>query len=210
MTVVDLRVHRIPFSTNVERVALAAAHKGLSVEWVDHDAADRSAIRALSGQDLVPVAELPGGEVLTDSPRILARLDELVPFPPLWPRDAARRAEADIFVEWFNRVWKVPPNAIDAERASGSPDDDAIAAHRVQMHGWLPLFEALLRDRDHLLSDEFGIADVIAFPFLKFGAGGYEDDDDLFHGILKEELALGDGFPRMAAWIARVEAMPRA
>ena len=35
-----LRVHRIPFSTNVERVALAAGHKGVPVTWVDHDAAE--------------------------------------------------------------------------------------------------------------------------------------------------------------------------
>ena len=38
----EIRVHRIAFSTNVERVALAAAHKGVSVEWVDVDPADRS------------------------------------------------------------------------------------------------------------------------------------------------------------------------
>jgi hypothetical protein len=38
----------------------------LGVDWVDHDPADRSAIRALSGQDLVPVMELDG-EVVSDS-----------------------------------------------------------------------------------------------------------------------------------------------
>ena len=51
-----MRVLRIPFSTNVERVALALAHKGVAVEWVEVDAADRSPVRELSGQDLVPVA----------------------------------------------------------------------------------------------------------------------------------------------------------
>ena len=65
-----LCVHRIPFSTNVERVALAAAHKGIAIEWVDHDPADRSAIVALSGQPFVPVAELDG-RVITDSPLIV-------------------------------------------------------------------------------------------------------------------------------------------
>jgi hypothetical protein len=44
-----LRVHRIPHSTNVERVALAAALKHLEVVWVDHDAADRSGLVAVSG-----------------------------------------------------------------------------------------------------------------------------------------------------------------
>ena len=36
-----ISVHRIPFSTNVERVALAAGHKGVELEWVDHDDDDR-------------------------------------------------------------------------------------------------------------------------------------------------------------------------
>jgi hypothetical protein len=50
----DLTGYRIPFSTNVERVALAAGHKGLTVEWVDVDPADRSPVEAASGQALVP------------------------------------------------------------------------------------------------------------------------------------------------------------
>ena len=62
-----IRVHRIPFSTNVERVALACGLKGIEVEWVDHDPADRRPLIALSGQPLTPVAEL-GGEVVSDSP----------------------------------------------------------------------------------------------------------------------------------------------
>ena len=39
-----LRVYRIPFSTNVERVALALAHKGVAVEWVDVDPFDGHAL----------------------------------------------------------------------------------------------------------------------------------------------------------------------
>src|SRR4029453_6171284 len=50
-----LRVYRIPFSTNVERVSLALAPKGLEAEWEDVDAADRSQVERVSGQPLVPV-----------------------------------------------------------------------------------------------------------------------------------------------------------
>ena len=50
-----LRLYRIPFSTNVERVALALAHKGVDVEWVDIDPNDRSEVVRVSGQELVPV-----------------------------------------------------------------------------------------------------------------------------------------------------------
>jgi hypothetical protein len=55
-----MRLYRAPYSTNVERVALALA-------------------------------------------------------PPLYPDDPARRAELDASVECFDGVWKVAPNAIEAE-----------------------------------------------------------------------------------------------
>jgi glutathione S-transferase len=193
----DLRVHRIPFSTNVERVALAAAHKGIGVEWVDHDPADRSAIRALSGQDFVPVAELDG-QVIADSPVILRELERRVPDPPLWPAEPARRAEADVFVDWFNGVWKVAPNRMAGE------------ADAAELRGSLDRFAALLDGRDFLLGDTFGIADVIAFPFLKYAASIAPEDPDPFHHVLAEHLALGDDYEGLRGWIARCHALPRA
>src|SRR3954451_15470735 len=77
-----LRLHAIPYSTNVERVALALAYKGLGAEVVMHEAGDRSAILGLSGQDLVPIVE-HDGRVIADSPVILEYLEELQPDPPL-------------------------------------------------------------------------------------------------------------------------------
>lgn len=205
-----LRIHRIPWSTNVERIAIAAAHKGVAIEYVDHDPADRSALRALSGQDLVPVAELPGGEILADSPEILRRLEELVPVPALWPSAPSARAEADIFVEWFNRVWKVPPNAIEAELRSDAPDAGRIAAWAQELRGWLPRFDALLDGRDFLLGDAFGIADVTAFPFLRYSLLHDPDDQELFHRVLIDESPLDGRHPRLAEWILRLDALPRA
>jgi glutathione S-transferase len=198
----SVRVHRVPFSTNVERIALAAGHKGIAVEWVDHDPADRSAIRAVSGQELVPVAEI-GGRVIADSPVILRELEALAPHPPLWPADPARRAEADVFVDWFNRVWKVAPNAI----AGGAGDRQA---HAAELTGSLDRFEALLSGRDFLLGDEPGIADVTAFPFLKYALLWDPEDADPFHAVLRDHLRLGEAHPRLAEWIARVDRLPRA
>src|SRR6187397_586120 len=98
-----MRIYRIPFSTNVERVALALGHKRLEVE-------------RLSGQPLVPLL-VKGSDVVADSTLILRYLEEQVPVPALWPEDSARQAELDVFLDWFNRVWKRPPNEIEAERA---------------------------------------------------------------------------------------------
>ena len=192
-----LRVHRIPFSTNVERVALAAGHKGLHVEWVDHDPADRSAIERLSGQELVPVAEIDG-EVVFDSTRIIDRLEALHPDPPLYPSEPCIRAGTELFVEWFNEVWKGPPNAIAA-----GDDDPAL---RRRLAGWQDLFERFLQGPDYLLG-EFGAADVIAFPFLKYAqAEPNPADTDPFHAVLRELEAP----PRLRTWIERVDARPRA
>ena len=196
----SLKVHRVPFSTNVERIALAAAYKGVAVEWVDHAADDRSAIRELSGQELVPVAETPNG-VLADSTVIITWLEQAHPDPSLWPADPVRRAEADTFVEWFNAVWKVAPNRL----AAGEEDQALYDA----LSEWLDRFETLLSHRDFLLGDTLGIADVVAFPFLKYPVLGLAADDaDPFHRTLVETMA--DPGPALRTWVARVDALPRA
>jgi glutathione S-transferase len=198
-----IRVYRVPFSTNVERVALAAAHKGVAVDWVDVDADDRSPVEDVSGQPLVPVL-VHGAEVVADSPRILDWLEARVPEPPLYPRDPALRAAATVFVEWFNLVWKRPPNELCVV------DDPAERAALVaRMHASVDVFEGLLDGRDYLLG-EFGIADVVAFPFLKYAVFGLpEGDDELFHRILAEHLPLRAGSP-LRAWAERVDERPRA
>jgi len=85
-----MRLYRLPFSTNVERVALALAHKGIAVTSVEIDPGDRSEVERVSGQLLVPVLE-DDGRVVADSTAILEYLEERYPQPPLYPREPARR-----------------------------------------------------------------------------------------------------------------------
>jgi hypothetical protein len=145
-----VRVYRIPYSTNVERVALALAHKGVAVDWVDVDPADRSPVVAVSGQELVPVL-VDGELVLHDSPRILEHLEERHPEPPLFPRDPARREELRAFLDWFNLVWKAPPNRIVAEERRPEPDLALIEELGAQVTSSLERFERLLHDRPYPL-----------------------------------------------------------
>jgi glutathione S-transferase len=203
-----LRVYRIPFSTNVERVALALAHKGLEVEWEDVDPADRSPVERVSGQSLVPVL-VDDGRVIADSTVIIRHLEQLQPEPPLFPRDEARRAELDVFLDWFNRVWKRPPNEIEAERGRPEPDRVRIEELGRELTGSLDLFEGMLAGRDYLFG-EFSAADCAAFPFLKYGLLYDEADTEDFHLILRGYLALDGRHPRLEAWIRRVDAHPRA
>jgi maleylpyruvate isomerase len=206
-----MRVYRIPYSTNVERVALALAHKSIAVDWVDVDADDRSTVVAVSGQDLVPVMETDHGEVVADSMRIVSWLEKRRPDPPLWPADLARRAEVDVFIEWFNKVWKLPPNAMAAELAGPDPDQQRLHDLSDELRGWLHLFEELLDGRDWLMGEAFGAADICAFPFLKYGVLEQRSDDtDPFHRVLAEHLPIAGAFPEIEAWVQRVDALPRA
>jgi glutathione S-transferase len=203
-----LRIWRIPFSTNVERVALALGHKGLTVDWVDVDPADRSEVERTSGQPLVPVLELDG-RVIPDSTAIIEEVERLHPDSPLYPADRARRAEVETFVDWFNWVWKRPPNALEAELTKSEPDRATTERLGEEIAGALGRFEWLLDGRDYLFGN-FGVADCIAFPFLKYAVLHDPEDDELFHRILVEHQRLDGRYPRLEAWIRRVDARPRA
>jgi glutathione S-transferase len=203
-----IRVYRIPFSTNVERVALAAGHKGVAIEWVDVDPSDRSLVEDVSGQQLVPML-VEGDEIVSDSPVIVDWLERRFPEPPLYPREAPRRAEVRVFVDWFNNVWKRPPNLIAAEEEQSEPDAARIAELAARMRTYIPLFEDLLDGRDYLFG-EFCAADVFAFPFLKYAAFGTPaGDEERFHHILVEHQPLDAGSP-LHAWAERVDAHPRS
>jgi glutathione S-transferase len=155
----------------------------------------------VSGQELVPVLVAGDGEVVTDSTRILRWLEAWHPDPPLWPREPAARARADVFAEWFDEVWKGPPNRI-ADGAA-RPED------RERLRGWVDRFEAMLDGHDHLLGDDLTVADVLAFPFLVYGARPLRpDDSDPFHAVLADAMPIATGpYPRLRAWIERVGAL---
>jgi glutathione S-transferase len=204
-----ITLYRAPYSTNVERVALALAHKGVDVESIVISYGDRGPVQRVSGQGLVPVID-DDGTVVVDSMQIIRHLERRRPEPPLYPADEARRAELAVFVDWFDRVWKVAPNRIESELDSGRPDERRIAELAAAMEAALYRFEALLAGREHLMGDEFSAADCAAFPFLKYALRRDPADGERFHRILDDHQQLGDDHPRLASWIERVDARPRA
>jgi maleylacetoacetate isomerase len=204
-----LTLYRAPYSTNVERVALAIAHKGLAVESVVIDYRDRSEVLRVSGQPLVPVL-LDGDRVVSDSRRILAHLEGHHPRPPLFPPERARRTEMELFMDWFERVWKPAPNRIEAELGRAEPDHARIAEPAATMQGHLDHFAHLLDGRRYLWGDELSAADCVAYPFVKYAAGREPADDELFHRILDRHQTLEPRHGAVARWIERVGALPRA
>ena len=201
-------LYRAAWSTNCERVGLALGHKEIEARSVLVEYSNRAPVETISGQPLVPVIVDAGG-VITDSVAIIRHLEQRTPDPPLFPADSAERAAVEVFIEWFERVYKRPPNEIEAELERDDPDQARIADLGEEMRARLRLFEGLLTGRDYLFG-EFGAADCVAYPFLKYAAGGEPDDDELFHRILEAHQPLDDGHPNLRAWIARVAERPRA
>jgi glutathione S-transferase len=202
-----IRLYRFRFSTNVERVTLAFAHKGLEVEsiWIDPD--DRTPVERISGQRLVPVIE-DDGHVVHDSTAIINYLEERYPHAPLYPHDEAQRAQMDIYIDWFNRVCKRPPNELEAELLAEETDQQRVEELGAWMARNLDLHEGLLAGRDYLFGADFSAADCAAFPFLKYALGRDTEDDELFHRILDERQSVA-GRPLLEAWIRRVDERPR-
>jgi glutathione S-transferase len=149
------------------------------------------------------------GRVIADSTAIIEELERLHPEPPLYPADLGARARVDVFVDWFNRVWKGPPNQLEAELNRPQPDAETVERLGAELSAALGRFEALLHGCDYLFG-EFGVADCIAFPFLKYAVLHDPDDTEQFHRILVEHQRLDGRHPRLEAWIHRVNERPRA
>ena len=205
----SIRLYRAERSTNCERVGLALAHKGIGAQSVLIDYADRSPVESLSGQGLVPVIE-DAGEVIHDSVAIMRHLERRVPDPPLFPADPACRAGVEVFIGWFENVYKAAPNAIEDEIDGGDPDRELIERLGAEMGARLEVFEGLLSGSDYLLIGELTAADFIAYPFLKYALARDPADTETFHVILDGHQPLGDAHPNLRAWIERIGALPRA
>ena len=152
--------------------------------------------------------ETDAGELLTDSMPIVAWIDARWPEgPALYPADTGARREVQAFIDFFNLVWKVPPNALN----DGRGDARDRAGWAAQLRGWQHGFDALLTGRPYLFGDAPGAADVCAYPFLRFTTSSDPEDDDLFHGVLIEHLGRDAGrHRRLAAWIERMAEIPEA
>ena len=204
-----VRLYRAEWSTNCERVGLALAHKGIEAQSVLIEYSNRRPVESISGQGLVPVIE-DAGRVIHDSVAIMRHLDERTPDPLLFPAAPAARARVDLFIEWFERVYKVAPNAIEAALERDEPSSALIDRLGAEMLARLDLFEGLLAEAGYMAGDELTAADFVAYPFLKYAADRDPADTELFHVILADHQPLGDSHPHLRDWIERIGALPCA
>lgn len=191
-----MRAWGILWSTNCERVSIAAALAGVEVDWTLVPFDDRTLIEEVSGQKGVPVAELDG-QIVVGSLAIVGRIA-----PQLWPADPRTRALVDTFLDWFDRIWLHPLGVLWRDQ-----DEERKARAAKRLDRSLDRFEALL-EADYLFG-ELSVADVASYPFLKYATDANPEDDYDIHQIMRRSLSV-EARPRIAAWLDRMAALPHA
>lgn len=192
-----LRVHGDRFSGNCYKVQLILDLTGRDYDWLDVDItrgeSRTAAFLRLSPVGRIPIVELDGGEVLSESNAILLYFADGTRY---LPDDRLERARVHqwLFFEQYNhepniatlRYWACLAG-FDEQRRLMEPGKRKGGLEA------LGVMEARLAAHPFLVADRFTAADVALFAYTHVaGDGGFD-------------LA---AFPAIAAWIDRVRAVP--
>ena len=195
-------LHQFYFSHFNEKARWALDWKG-----VPHDRRNllpgphAGAARRLSGQTATPILEIDG-DAVAGSAAIVEAVDALSPERPLFPDDAATRAEVERWIVWLDdevgpavrlslfhvllpesryaaRIfggaqpfWKaVPyralfPAMVPRLLSMMEIDEETARAADTTIDAALDRVADAVRDRDHLVGDDFTAADLTAAAFL--------------------------------------------
>ncbi|MEM6851443.1 MAG: glutathione S-transferase family protein [Pseudomonadota bacterium] len=225
-----LALYHSPYSTCSQKVRLCLAEKGLDYEKRDVDLARQEhlteAYLALNPNGVVPTL-VHDDAVVIDSSVICEYLDEVFPETPLSPASAAGRADMRAWMRYSEEVPTTairPPsfNKIFAKRLANLPDmtlneladrmplrkgfyrrmrgedgfdDETMRDSLERLGGTLDRMERRLEAGPWLMGDRFTIADIVVIPTI----------------IRMVDLSMEDMWatrPRVADWLARVEARP--
>lgn len=190
----SVRLYHFEACPYCEKVRVALKRIDLRYESVEIDPADRSAVKEISGQELVPV--LADGEVVVhDSTRILRYLVRTHGGGRLLPEDARTRGLAWIVEEYVDEVL-IPLFRRSARGVSpeGKPLDEAgRAALRGELGHHFEALEQVLGTGDYLLGGRPTLADIALY--------GAVSRLELYspRGIPPEHAKIRDWYSRMKA-----------
>lgn len=214
----EIILHHYPRSPFAEKVRVAFGLKG--VRWrsvIQPRIAPKPMLTALTGgYRRIPVLQI-GADIYCDTRRILSELDARVPAPPLYPPGTA--GLADMIAAWADRELfatalglvfgvhgdRFPPE-LHADRARftagqfGGWDSARMAARipalRDQLRFDLARIDRALGDGAFLLGAAPSVADLAVYHPLWYARGNLTEDDS---GLGRH--------PRLAAWMARLDAL---
>ncbi|MEO8900916.1 MAG: glutathione S-transferase family protein [Polyangiaceae bacterium] len=189
-----LEVKRIPY---VSRLLSFSAGEHKTPEFL-----------AMNRRHKVPVIK-DGEFVLNESTAIMAYLDRKAPEPPLFGRDAQDTGRVWRAISEFqhyvmpglldNVVRPIYSNKVEEQRA-------AIEGHLPALHAELALLETSLSTQPWLVGSSLSAADLLIFPYFMslMRAATRPAAASLTLGM----LPLASTYPALAAWVARIEAIP--
>ena len=180
MSLVLYDAARCPYCS---RVRIVLAEKVVDVEVVEIDLSDRPPwLYEKNATGRVPVLE-EDGRPLPESAVIMEFLEERYPDPSLLPPDPADRAAVRLLIFRADEL-------TDPYYALRRGEDGA----GEQLDAALGRLDAALEQAPYLGGAEYGLADIAYIPWLLRA-----------RDVLDVSF---DGFPALAAWVARLEERP--
>ncbi|MCJ2058887.1 glutathione S-transferase family protein [Methylobacterium sp. J-048] len=150
-------------SVNVQKAVWALDEAGLAYERIEaggaHGVVDDPAYRARNPNGLVPTLE-EDGFVLWESNAILRYVAATAPALAL-PVDPRVRGHLEQWLDWQSTTFTpAMREAFWQLYRSSNPDQAVIAASLKRTEAFAAILEAHLSDRDYVVGQSFGIADI--------------------------------------------------
>jgi glutathione S-transferase len=199
----DVTVYGFPISTYVNVVRLVLTHKGVPFDFHDLEPEmGEPSHLALHPFGRVPILDHAGFK-LYETAAIAAYIDEAFTGPALQPANARERARMNQWISALNGYYY--PNIafhLGHERLiypalAIAPDEKVVAVALPRIAVALDVMEReLAHGQDHLITDLPTLADFFMLPTMTTLA------------LTGEGQAMLASKPRIAAWRARMEALP--
>ena len=181
-------------TSNNLKVRMALKHKGIPFTFETIDPSDRGEIERLSGQPLTTVM-VHGDRVLFDSAAILRYLDANFPATPrlfAGPREVMWEIER--WEGFARRDLAAAMMRLLPLRLAGEEDEEAAAEAQELFEEATAELEAHLSEREWLVGEEIGAADITAAPVV-------------FRTVNAGFAKLPAGRDKTHAWMNRVMAL---
>jgi glutathione S-transferase len=153
-------------SSNVRKVLWCLAELDLEFDRVDIGGAfggnDDSKYRAMNPNGLVPTLE-DGDTVIWESNTIVRYLSSIYGKGSLWPEDPAKRAMADMWMDW--QIFSLVPNVgflfrEETRKKEADRDQNGIAAAKVAAIVYMKTLNAHLADKPFVAGDTLTMGDI--------------------------------------------------
>ena len=155
-----------------------------------HKLQDGTDYYTINPKGYVPLLELDDGQRLSEGPAIVQWIADQVPAKKLAP--AAGTMERYRLQEWLNFLTSELHKSYSPLFNPAMPEE-AKAIFRQRLRGRYEYIEQQLEGRDYLMGADFSVADAYLFTVTRWAG---------FAGVSL------DGLPRVAAYMARVQARP--